>query len=1326
MNEHSICIDCGDPLPVNHSGDRCDRCLIQMVEAASAARRTLSESAWEANILCDLRKLRTDEERSIFLSMACAEDDGLQSRLKAKIGEEMPPGYPTMLSPGRTDAGEAELDNVGPYKIRQKLGKGGFGVVYMAEQETPVRRRVALKVIKPGLDDQQVIARFEAERQALAMMDHPNIARVFDAGATEKGRPYFVMELVRGVPITDYCDQNKVPPRQRLELFLHVCRAVQHAHQKGIIHRDIKPSNVLVTLDGGNPVPKVIDFGIAKAIEQRLTDKTLFTRMEQLIGTPAYMSPEQAEMSSLDVDTRSDIYSLGVLLYELLTGTTPLEKETLHQAGFDHMRKMIREFEPPRPSLRMQTMGARAAEVAKQRGEETGGLTRLLRGDLDWIVMKALEKDRTRRYETANGLATDIQRHLNNEPVLAGPPSAAYRIRKFIRRNRVIVTAGALVVLFLVAGLTASIVGMGLALKEKKQATAAKSEAEKHARNAQETLAEKKKLLTDMFTMSGLAAVEKGDESNAIVWFAGAARETPPDSPEALASLARLRSCASRLPAPERALKTMFRPDILQFHPNGKYLMIRAFPHISKKTPNPSIIWDTEDDRVVPAGDAAQATAGVWNSDGAEFLVAHPDGKAEILTFPSLIRKEEFALPGAAYSVAFSPDSQYVAAGGDNFVVIRDRPHGHLYTWRDKLDGQRVTSLEFGPDNKILIAGLAHERAQVLSVPSAPDQSINLLFGAVPHRNPRPPLYRSMFGLQMLFTQASEHSLHVFNIVSGQLIKEFGIKNIHYFTIGAGRQDLWAGVFPKAVAWSGLELISEGSKASEPVSTLDHRNHVNMIDFLHDPPRILTASSDGTARIWEEPGSGSPRSISVPHYTDVISCSASPSAGYFATGQADGLVRVWHTNGPDRPVRIPSEGSADARVVVSRDGRLLSIAGATGMGRRVRTTARVYAVQGGTALSQPLSAPGVINGAAFSMDGSEIVLVGSAVSVHPGAQRSNFAQSPGFVVGWDWESGRRSFEAVKTTSEPVDAAWHPKIPLLAVACAGGELMFLSKVAGSMEKVEKPKSVDYAVYTAQPRRWVRFSPSGRFLVQIGRENMAFWNSAEKELLWTKEFGANVLDFAFSPNEESIAVALGDGGPDVLICDASTGHQVGPSLHHSDWVFSVDFDPEGRWLLTGSRDRTVRLWDLESRKPTQHFECHDEAMDAKFFGGGNWIIAAVRDGSSTDGVVRIWSAHSSFDLVPEIAMDGFLPRWVEITANDRFAIISGRMRSSHIIDLAPFDSANLRRFEPSQMSEAELMAGKHLRGSVLLKLGTEEWLGKWKARNSQSLHRAFRRR
>jgi eukaryotic-like serine/threonine-protein kinase len=431
------------------------------------------------SILAAAVEIGSEADRRRYVEEACAGDPALRRRVEELIENHFRAGSflesPAVSWPATTDemasaeAGRPPDTVIGPYKLLEPIGEGGFGVVYMAEQAQPVRRKVALKVLKPGMDTKQVVARFEAERQALALMDHPHIARVFDGGQAPSGRPYFVMELVRGVPITTFCDQNHLGVRERLELFIPVCQGVQHAHTKGVIHRDIKPSNVLVTLHDGVPVPKVIDFGIAKATGQQLTEKTLFTGFAQMVGTPLYMSPEQAEMSGLDVDTGSDVYALGVLLYELLTGTTPFDKERLRQAGFDEMRRIIREEEPPRPSTRLSTVGQAATTASEKRRSDPRRLSRMFRGELDWVVMKALEKDRNRRYDSASAFAQDVRRYLHDEPVLACPPSVSYRARKFLRRNRGPALAAGVCLLLLVAGIVGTTAGLVRALAAERE-----------------------------------------------------------------------------------------------------------------------------------------------------------------------------------------------------------------------------------------------------------------------------------------------------------------------------------------------------------------------------------------------------------------------------------------------------------------------------------------------------------------------------------------------------------------------------------------------------------------------------------------------------------------------------------------------------------------------------------------------------------------------------------------------------------------------------------------------------------------------------------------
>jgi serine/threonine protein kinase/tetratricopeptide (TPR) repeat protein len=450
-------------------------------------------------------------ERVAYLERACGANRQLRAEVDALLHAHEESGDLLDL-PERAVATFDEMISerpgtvIGPYKLLEAIGEGGFGLVFMAEQHEPIRRQVALKVLKPGMDTRQVIARFEAERQALALMDHPNIAKVLDAGQTSSGRPYFVMDLVKGVPITAFCDQSQLALGERLELFAYVCRAVQHAHQKGIIHRDLKPSNVLVTLQDGASLAKIIDFGIAKALGQQLTDKSLFTGFAQMIGTPLYMSPEQAALSNVDVDTRSDVYSLGVLLYELLTGATPFAKERFREAGYEEICRIIREEEPPRPSTRLSTLAQAATTVSTDRKADPKRLSQRFHGELDWIVMKCLEKDRNRRYETASALARDIERYLHDEPVQACPPSAVYRFRKFARRHRAALATAALLAVVLpaaVAGLTVSNV---LISREKEakdralhQAQANALDAERQRRLAQANLQLARKAVDEVY-----------------------------------------------------------------------------------------------------------------------------------------------------------------------------------------------------------------------------------------------------------------------------------------------------------------------------------------------------------------------------------------------------------------------------------------------------------------------------------------------------------------------------------------------------------------------------------------------------------------------------------------------------------------------------------------------------------------------------------------------------------------------------------------------------------------------------------------------------------
>jgi serine/threonine protein kinase/WD40 repeat protein len=715
----------------------------------------ISATSTEKSIFLKAIELTSVEERSAYLDAVCLDDLMLRSEVEALLLAhceslgllDVPDASTPMptIDPGSVGGGPGS--NIGSYQLREPIGEGGMGVVYLASQLQPVHRQVALKIIKPGMDTKQVIARFEAERQALAMMDHPNIARVLDAGATETGRPYFVMELVRGLSITEYCERERLTVRERLELFVLVCRAVQHAHQKGIVHRDIKPSNVLIALHDGVPVPKVIDFGIAKATgHQSLTDKTFYTGLHQLLGTPLYMSPEQMELSGIDIDTRSDIYSLGVLLYELLTGMTPFDMETFRTAAFDEIRRIIREQEPPKPSTRLSSLGTTQTTASTNCQADVRKFGRSIRGDLDWIVMKALEKDRRCRYETASAFADDVMRYLTDRPVEAYPPSKLYRFGSFARRNRVLLTTVGLVALVLIGGTAVSVWQADLArqaraatLVQLNRAIAAEQDAHTQARESQrESLMQQQQRIAmtphgqgwsdnawDLLRRATHVGVGSGDEFSRLQSYAAA-------------SLTGLDA---------RPIKRFsdFGARFVVFDRQGRRLLMGATSHPKDSSRMLGTkLWDvaaqeltdfhfegqgpigfrTDGTPIQLAADAKADTIALWDlvkrqvlltfevpgrldarglsqagmlSDGS--LVAAPvqaaNGKVTLVVWDGKSGKVLQQFEATSRCVAFSPDGSFLAAGDES---------GHLAIWSmarnqvvARLDvGNRVNVVSFG------------------------------------------------------------------------------------------------------------------------------------------------------------------------------------------------------------------------------------------------------------------------------------------------------------------------------------------------------------------------------------------------------------------------------------------------------------------------------------------------------------------------------------------------------------------------------------------------------------------------------------------------------
>jgi serine/threonine protein kinase/WD40 repeat protein len=681
----------------------------------------------EQSLFAEALRHDMPEARAAYLDAACGSDTALRRRLEALLRaaensggflEQPPEGFSGEFDSASLvgELSEKAGDRIGRYKLLEKIGEGGCGVVYMAEQEEPVRRRVALKVIKLGMDTRSVVARFEAERQALALMDHPNIAKVFDGGATPTGRLYFVMELVRGVRITEFCDEARLSTEARLRLFVQVCQAIQHAHQKGIIHRDLKPSNILVTVNDGSPVPKVIDFGIAKATGQRLTDKTLFTQFHSFMGTPAYTSPEQAEMSSVDIDTRSDIYSLGVLLYELLTGRTPFDGDQLLRSGLDEMRRIIRDDQPPRPSNRLDTLGiTEATALSAKRKASVPELAGDVRGDLDWIVMKCLEKDRARRYETANGIAADIQRHLNHEPVTARPPSGMYLLRKLAHRNRgALIAAVTVLVALLVAvlALATSNARIRLERDQKDHALLERGNALEAARSSEQRARDQLLISLQNQAQARRNSGQMGQRLESLAALTEAARIRP--SPElrdnAIAAMA--------IPDVERgSVWQAWNPDTMALAYDSlhqRYARIGLDGLISIRTaPQDRELQRLESPRVPPDAAGMQFT---FSPDGRFLIRLDENGELVVWRWESGKSVLKNA-PANCSAVAFSPDGRRIAVGHDHWITCFDLSNGEASRrWQTR---DRTCAIDFHPDSRRLAAG--YDRSNVVSIYIADD-----------------------------------------------------------------------------------------------------------------------------------------------------------------------------------------------------------------------------------------------------------------------------------------------------------------------------------------------------------------------------------------------------------------------------------------------------------------------------------------------------------------------------------------------------------------------------------------------------------------------------
>jgi eukaryotic-like serine/threonine-protein kinase len=866
--------------------------------------------------------LVSDQEQVAFLKGACGTDAVMLERLlgllRANRGASafLPeqPQAPATLKVSISDTrDEAVGQKLGRYKLLERIGEGGCGVVYVAEQTEPVRRRVALKVIKLGMDTKEVIARFEAERQALAMMDHPNIAKVLDAGTTDVGRPYFVMELVRGIRITDYCDQNSLPTHDRLDLFIKVCQAIQHAHQKGIIHRDIKPSNILVTLHDGVPVPKVIDFGISKATDGRLTDATVYTQLHQFIGTPAYMSPEQAEMSGLDIDTRSDIYSLGVLLYELLTGKTPFDAQELFLSGVDGIRRTIREVEPPKPSTRLSTMvNADLTLVARRHGVDPSKFSKLVRGDLDWIVMTCLEKDRTRRYETANGLATDLQRHLNNEPVRACPPSTTYRLQKWVRRNKLAFVAGMAIAASLVIGLTVSTWQAVRATQAKRDALAARRQAETNEHKALAAQASEATLRRQAETSE--ARVRHAGYSTEMLFAAEELQADNRGHAMELLNVSRpqpgradLRSWEWRYLWAQCQSAELFTVGThdqeiyrVAFLPDGR-LACGDFGQSVK-------IWDPKTRKTLASKKVGPISDLEISPDGTLIGAAFWASEFALLDATNLTRKARVNFRSKVFHLAFSPRDKVFATAGPEHVALWSLklPSPSLVwteAWRD------VSGLAFAPDGETFAFATKDQRVLVFD---AKTQTMRQTMAA--HGEPSEVAFNQ--DGSCLAVSHWNGAVAIYNPLTGS---EIAVLTNHTKWVASLAFSRQAPILATASADQGIRLWDTRTW-KETASFKGHMNLVDSIAVSPDGRWLASGSKDRSVRIWNLQAN----SISEVSRTftngNALGFAVSPQAEFFTVVNDDATLSVWNLIERRESGRIPVEKGTKA-LAISPNGK---------------------------------------------------------------------------------------------------------------------------------------------------------------------------------------------------------------------------------------------------------------------------------------------------------------------------------------------------------------------------------------------------------------------